>query len=255
MSNNLYRISVRSGRYSNDYSRRIGKLSTSFKSSGGYTPLLEIFQDYNGGFNDLIGLKRAFPGRNTIDAITDFGKLFNSYIFYREPYRKMAITLFSILGQTIDVDEHEIPLQIRRSGIDINFCQNFLNLNTVDVISLAVIRSEDISEGVRVVEPEDEFHIDIDKIKVLVSKRKFKSPSYMEEKYSRSLRTALVRKYNILKREIGLTIEVVDDSKLREFYDESPYFINGLDSILEANRIVSEIKDKAFDEVFNYLKV
>lgn len=235
---------------------RVDKANMVFKPSKktNQTPLFTIVQGLYNGANDMFGIGNTFTHNYTIKYSSNFESLFNVYnvkkmrnYAFQFTNKQLAISLFSVLGQTQEA--LAIP-----SGIMLNSHDNrnsLINLNGIDVICLAVMKTSDIANSVEINDRNINFNLR--KVKVLMSQQKFKNVDYMPQHYNKGIRAALVREYNILAREKGLTLEVVDDEVLKQYYN-TQYHLN-IKSLSEATQVVEQIKDVAFEKIFDHLTV
>jgi hypothetical protein len=249
MSNHIYSIRRSVGKWTTPVRYDRQKVVFKTNKSREYTPLFVILQGLYDGRNDLFAQNGSYYAETTIKYAATFNYLFNTYAVstrWSGTNKVLAISLFSVLGQ--DKSVPNIPEGIIPS-ISYKSQRPIINLNNVDIITLAVMKTSDIP-SVKIVNKCITF--DLRKIKVLISQSKFKAVSYMEEFYNKGIRAALVREYNILK-ERGLTLEVVDDDVFKQYYDE-PYFLK-CNSIVEGDEIIQEIRDKTFERIFDYLEI
>jgi len=235
-SNSIFRTSKR------------GQSLIEFKSSKetGYTPLMKMFKHRVNNVDYLHALSR-YSMVAGMSQYADMTKMFSvvdvkpNMYSYGGTNSRIVMSFLSVFGVR---GENGQVLMSRGAFRHQPMGQKVLYGLSVDVLVLAVVKT---NRYVHIKRTPKGMSINPSHVEILVSAEKFKSPDYMTDHYNRTLRGYIVKSYNVLKREYGITIRKVDDAELAFYYTNlcaAPS--NSITDIMELDEVV---KNRVFSTV------
>jgi len=224
-----------SQRFTNEASNSKTLVHFNYNSETGYVPLLKLLSAKAQGSEDFFLSNHPDYYRDktikpylNINAVHDMLVYNRNARIYDAGLNTLVLSMLSLLGLNARKEVAVGSLRYNSRNV------GGIVINPVDIFALAVVKMKDVNsinfDGY-------ETYIDLDKIKILMSKEKFVSPAYMTEHNRKAVRTHVIRAI----RELDIELETVTDEEMKGYYT-LPYTIktNSFTEIIEHDRKVKE---------------
>lgn len=218
------------------------------KEHDGYIPLLLVYAQKN-NYESILPVSdynwTLDSAKYKIESsIRRFDEMISFEKNPREYNNRMTSTViisgFTLLG--FDGSSHplySLPLcgnsELREDNV------NYMYNKPIDIFTLSLVPINSVNS---IVIDNNVIRLDSDNIKVLISRKKFKSPAYMTDNYNGTVRNHLRKNLFLEMDRYNIEREIVDDDVIKQYYDYA-FHINTR-SIVDMMELDKEVKSSAF---------